>query len=64
MFAEKINRTIRNFLKKPAFEEDNASCIDEKTSVLGKDDSTKTSSKLLPIQSTLKQNDEKVYKKL
>ena len=60
--AERIIRTLRNILKKPAFEKGNASWISELPSVIKKHNNTIHSSiKMNPNQASKKSNEKEVF---
>ena len=63
VFAERFNRTIRNLLKKIVFEQGNAKWIDVLPTITKQYNSrTHSSTKLTPIQASLKKNQGYVYK--
>ena len=65
VFAERFNRTIRNLLKKPVFEEGNANWISELSSVVKKYNNTiHHSIKMTPIQASKKINEKLVFSNL
>ena len=58
VFAERFDRTIRNVLKKPVFEEGNANCISELPSIIKQYNNTiHSSTKMTAIQGSKKVND-------
>ena len=65
VFAERFNRTIRDLLKRPVFEEGDGNWIDVLPTIT-KQYNTKvhSSTKLSPIQASLKKNEGFVYKNL
>ena len=65
VFAERFNRTIRDLLKRPVFEKGEGNWIDVLPKVT-KQYNTRihSSTKLTPIQASLKKNEGYVYKKL
>ena len=65
VFAERFNRTIRDLLKKIVFEQGDAKWIDV-LPIITKQDNKKvhSSTKLTPIQASLKKNEGYVYKNL
>ena len=64
-FAERINRTIRDLLKKIVFEQGDAKWIDVlQTKTKQYNNRIHSSTKLTPIQSSLKKNEGYVYKNL
>ena len=65
VFAEIFNRTIRDLLKRPVFERGDSNWIDVLTTITKKyNNRTHSSTKLTPIQASLKKNEGYVYKKL
>ena len=65
VFAERVNRTIRDLLKKPVFEKGNANWIDVLPTITKQyNNRIHTSTKLTPIQASLKKNEGYVYKNL
>ena len=65
VFAERFNRTIRNLLKKPAFEKRRADWVSELPSVTEKyKDTIYSSTKMTPIQASIKSNEKLVYSNL
>ena len=63
--AERVNRTIRNLLKKPVFEKGKASWIDELQSVVKQYNNTiHHSTKMKPIDASIKSNEKLVYSDL
>ena len=65
VFAERFNRTIRDFLKKPVFEKGDGNWIDVlKTIKKQYNNRIHSSTKLSPIQASLKKNEGYVYKSL
>ena len=65
VFAERFNRTIRDLLKKPVFEKGDSNWIDVLPTIT-KQYNTRihSSTKLTPIQASLKKNEGYVYKNL
>ena len=65
VFAERFNRTIRDLLKKPVFEKGDGNWIDVLPTIT-KQYNTRihSSTKLTPIQGSLKKNESFVYKNL
>ena len=65
VFAERFNRTIRDLLKKPVFEQGDAKWIDILPKITKQyDNRVHTYTKLTPIQAGLKKNEDYVYKNL
>ena len=65
VFAERFNRTIRDLLKKIVFEKSDANWIDVLPTITKQYNNRKQSStKLTPIQASLKKNEGYVYKNL
>ena len=65
VFAERFNRTVRNLLKKPLFEEGRADWLSEQPSVIKHYNNTLHSSmKMTPIQASKKVNEKLVYSNL
>ena len=65
VFAERFNRTIRNLLKKPVFEEGIADWLSELPSVIKQYNNTiHHSTKMTPVQASKKPNERKVYSNL
>ena len=65
VFAERFNRTIRNLLKKPVFEKRDGNWIDILPTITKQyNNRTHSSTKLSPIQASLKKNEGYVYKNL
>ena len=65
VFAEKFNRTIRDLLKRPVFERSDANWIDVlPTKTKQYNNRVHSSTKLTPIQASLKRNEGYVYKNL
>ena len=65
VFAERFNRTIRDLLKKIVFEHGDANWIDNLPAIMKKyNNKVHSSSKLTPIQASLKKNEGYVYKNL
>ena len=63
VFAERCNRTIRDLLKKPVFEQGNAKWIDILPTITKQyNKKVHSSTKLTPIQASLKKNEGFVYK--
>ena len=63
--AERVIRTIRNLIKKPVFEKENADWISELPSVVKKYNNTiHQSIKMTPIQTRKKENEKLVYSNL
>ena len=64
-FAERFNRTIRDLLKKPAFERGDANWVDVLPTITKQyNNRIHSSTKLTPTQASLKKNEEFVYKNL
>ena len=65
VFAERFNRTIRDLLKKTVFEQGDAKRIDVLPTITKQyNNRTHSSTKLTPIQASLKRNEGFVYKNL
>ena len=65
VFAERFNRTIRDFLKKPVFEKGDGNWIDVLQTITKQyNNKTHSSTKLTPTQASLKKNEGYVHKKL
>ena len=65
VFAERFNRTIRDLLKKIVFENGDANWIDVLQTITKQyNNKVHSSTKLTPIQASLKKNEGYVYKKL
>ena len=65
VFAERFNRTIRDLLKKIVFEQGNANWIDILPTITKQyNNKVHSSTKLTPIQASLKKNEGYVYKNL
>ena len=65
VFAERFNRTIRDLLKRPVFEEGNGNWIDVSPKITKQyNNRIHSSTKLTPIQARLKKNEGYVYKSL
>ena len=65
VFAERFNRTFRELLKRPVFEQGDAKWIDILPTITKQhNDRVHTSTKLTPIQASLKKNEGFVYKNL
>ena len=65
VFAERFNKTIRNLLKRSVFENGDANWIDVLPTITKQYNNRKHSStKLTPIQGSLKKNEEFVYRNL
>ena len=65
VFAERFNRTIRDLLKKPVFEEGDSNWIDILPTITKQyNNRIHSSTKLTPIQASLKKNEGYVYKNL
>ena len=63
--AERVIRTIRNFLKKPVFEKGNADWLSEIPSVIKQYNNTvHHSTKMTPVQASKKPNERQVYTNL
>ena len=63
--AERYNRTIRHFLKRPVFEKGDGNWIGVLQTITKQaDNRIHNSTKLTPIQASLKKNEGYVYKKL
>ena len=65
VYAERFNRTIRDLLKKPVFEQGDAKWIDILPTITKQyNNRIHSSTKLTPIQASLKKNEAYVYKNL
>ena len=65
VFAERFNRTIRDLLKKPVFEKGDGNWIDILPTITKKyNNKVHSSTKLSPIQASLKKNEGYVYENL
>ena len=65
VFAERFNRTIRDLLKRPVFEKGDGKWIDILPTITKQyNNKVHSSTKLSPIQASLKKNEGYVYKKL
>ena len=65
VFAERFNRTIRNLLKKIVFEQGDAKWVDILPTIMEQyNKKVHSSTKLTPIQASLKKNEGYVYKNL
>ena len=65
VFAERFNRTIRDLLKKPVFEKGDGKWIDVLSTITKQyNNRIHSSTKLTPIQASLKKNEGYVYKKI
>ena len=65
VFAEKFNRTIRDLLRKPVVERGDANWIDVLTTITKQyNNRVHSSTKLTPIQASLKKNEGFVYQSL
>ena len=65
VFAERFNRTIRDLLKRPVFEKGDGNWIDVLQSITKQyNNRIHSSTKLTPIQASLKKNESFVYKNL
>ena len=65
VFAERFNRTIRDLLKRPAFEKSDGNWIDVLSTITKQyNNRIHSSTKLTPIQASLKKNEGFVYKNL
>ena len=65
VFAERFNRTIRDLLKKPVFEEGDSNWINVLDTITKQyNNRIHSSTKLTPIQASLKKNEGYVYKNL
>ena len=65
VFAERLNRTIPNLIKKPVFEKGNAEWLSELPSVIKKCNNTiHSSTKMKPIDTSKKSNEKEVYSNL
>ena len=65
VFAERFNRTIRDLLKKPVFEKGDGKWIDILPTITKQyNNKVHSSTKLTPIQASLKKNEGYVYKNL
>ena len=65
VFAERFNRTIRDLLKRPVFEKGDGNWIDVLPKITKQyNNRIHSSTKLTPIQASLKKNERYVYKNL
>ena len=65
VFAERFNRTIRDLLKRPVFEKGDGNWIDVLPTITKQyNKKVHSSTKLTPIQASLKKNEGYVYKRL
>ena len=65
VFAERFNKSIRDLLKRPVFEKDDGNWIDVLPTITKQYNNTiHSSTKLTPIQASLKKNEGYVYKDL
>ena len=65
VFAERFNRTIRDLLKRPVFEKGDGNWIDVLQTITNQyNNKVHSSTKLTPIQASLKKNEGYVYKNL
>ena len=65
VFADRFNRTIRDLLKKPVFEKGDGNWIDVLPTITKQyNNKVQSSTKLTPIQASLKKNEGYVYKNL
>ena len=65
VFAERFNRTIRDLLKRPVFEKSDGNWIDVLQTITNQyNNKVHSSTKLTPIQASLKKNECYVYKNL
>ena len=65
VFAERFNRTIRDLLKRPVFEKGDGNWIDVLQTITKQyNNKVHSSTKLTPIQASLKKNEDYVYKNL
>ena len=65
VFAERFNKSIRNLLKKPVFEQGDGNWIDILPTITKQwSNKVHSSTKLTPIQASLKKNEGYVYKNL
>ena len=65
VFAERLNRTIRDLLKRPVFERGDGIWIDVLPRITGQyNNRIHSTTKLTPIQGSLKKNEAFVYKNL
>ena len=65
VFAERFNRTIRDLLKRPVFEKGDGNWIDVLPKITKQyNEKVHSSTKLTPIQASLKKNEGYVYKNL
>ena len=65
VFAEKFNRTIRDLLRKPVFGKSESNCIDVlPTTTKRYSNRFHSSTKITPIEASLKQNEGYVYRNL
>ena len=63
VFAERFNRTIRDLLKRPVFEKGDGNWIDVLQTITNQyNNKVHSSTKLTPIQASLKKNECYVYK--
>ena len=63
VFAQRFNRTIRDLLKRPVFEKGDGNWIDVLQTITKQyTNKVHSSSKLTPIQASLKKNEGYVYK--
>ena len=65
VFAERFNRTIRDLLKRPVFEKGESNWVDVLPTITKQyNNRIHSSTKLTPIQASLKKNEGFVYKNL
>ena len=65
VFAERFNRTIRNSIERPVFEKGDVNWIDVIPKIIKQyNNRMHSSTKLTPIQASLKKNEAYVYKNL
>ena len=65
VLAQRFNRTVRNFLKKPIFEKEDGNWVDSLSTVTEQfNNRVHTSTKLTPIQVSLKNKEGYVYHNL
>ena len=65
VFAERFNKSIRNLLKRPVFEKGDGNWIDSLSTITKQyNNRVHSSTKLTPIQASLKKNEGYVYKNL
>ena len=65
VIAERLNKTVRNLIKKPVFEKGRANWLSELPSIIKQYNNTiHNSIKMAPIQASKKSNERKVYSNL